>query len=114
VLPHVDAMVTNGGYGGVQTALAHGVPIVAAGRSEDKMEVNARIAWSGAGVSLRTDSPGSERIAAAVRAVLREPSYRDAARRLRDGYARRDAAGRAADVVLEAATLTRGSTPTRC
>jgi MGT family glycosyltransferase len=117
LLPHVDVMVTNGGYGGVQTALAHGVPIVAAGRSEDKMEVNARVAWSGAGVSLRTDRPAPDRIAAAVHAVLTEPSYREAARRLRDGYARHDAAGRAADLVLAAASsgrLTRGSTPPRC
>jgi UDP:flavonoid glycosyltransferase YjiC (YdhE family) len=42
LLPHVDAMVTNGGYGGVQTALGHGVPLVAAGRTEEKPEVCAR------------------------------------------------------------------------
>ena len=42
LLPHVDAMVTNGGYGGVQQALAHGVPLVVAGDSEDKPEVAAR------------------------------------------------------------------------
>ena len=41
LLPHVDVMVTNGGYGGVQGALAHGIPIVAAGKTEDKMEVTA-------------------------------------------------------------------------
>jgi UDP:flavonoid glycosyltransferase YjiC (YdhE family) len=42
LLPHVDAMVTNGGYGGVQQALAHGVPLVVTGDSEDKPEVAAR------------------------------------------------------------------------
>lgn len=31
LLPQVDVMVTNGGYGGVQCALAHGVPLVVAG-----------------------------------------------------------------------------------
>ena len=49
VLPHTDVMVTNGGFGGVQLALANGVPLVTAGKTEDKMEVNARVAWSGRG-----------------------------------------------------------------
>ena len=57
VLPHTDVMVTNGGFGGVQLALANGVPLVTAGKTEDKMEVNARVAWSGAGVSLRQRHP---------------------------------------------------------
>ena len=43
LLPHVDVMVTNGGYGGVQQALANGVPLVVAGDSEDKPEVAARV-----------------------------------------------------------------------
>jgi UDP:flavonoid glycosyltransferase YjiC (YdhE family) len=38
LLPHVDAMVTNGGYNGVKVALAYGVPLVAAGSTEDKPE----------------------------------------------------------------------------
>jgi hypothetical protein len=42
-------MVTNGGYGGVQQALANGVPLVVAGDSEDKPEVAARVRWSGTG-----------------------------------------------------------------
>ena len=53
LFPLLSAFVTNGGYGGVQYALAHGVPIVAAGDSEDKSEVSARVAWSGAGLRLR-------------------------------------------------------------
>lgn len=31
LMPHVDVFVTNGGYGSLHAALAHGVPIVAAG-----------------------------------------------------------------------------------
>ncbi|GAA3073124.1 glycosyltransferase [Streptomyces olivoverticillatus] len=31
LMPHLDALVTNGGYGTVQLALAHGVPVVASG-----------------------------------------------------------------------------------
>jgi UDP:flavonoid glycosyltransferase YjiC (YdhE family) len=82
LLPLVDVMVTNGGYGGVQQALSHGVPLVVAGQTEDKVEVNARVGWSGAGVNLRTNRPTSARVAEAVQRVLREPSFRGDARRL--------------------------------
>ncbi|GAB1515154.1 glycosyltransferase [Actinophytocola sp. KF-1] len=57
LLPKTAVHVTNGGYGGVQYALRHGVPIVAAGAHEDKAEVIARVAWSGAGRRLRTEHP---------------------------------------------------------
>jgi UDP:flavonoid glycosyltransferase YjiC (YdhE family) len=44
ILPHVDVMVTNGGYGGTQFALSYGVPLVAAGISEGKTDICAHIA----------------------------------------------------------------------
>jgi MGT family glycosyltransferase len=75
LLPLVDVMVTNGGYGGVQQALAHGVPLVIAGDSEDKPEVAARVRWSGVGIDLRTGKPAPAKIARAVRRVLADPSY---------------------------------------
>lgn len=53
LLPRTDALVTNGGYGGVHYAMEHGVPLVTAGRTEDKIEVTARVAWSGVGIDLR-------------------------------------------------------------
>jgi MGT family glycosyltransferase len=79
LLPHVDVYVTNGGFGGVQYALAHGVPIVVAGTTEDKPEIANRIAHVGAGINLRTSSPTPQQVADAVRTVLREPRYRAAA-----------------------------------
>jgi len=75
LLPHVDVMVTNGGYGGVQQALAHGVPLVVAGDSEDKPEVAARVHWSGVGIDLRTGRPSPTSVAEAVRRVVARPSY---------------------------------------
>jgi MGT family glycosyltransferase len=57
LLPKTAAMITNGGYGGVQMALAHGVPLAVAGTTEDKPEVAARVAWSGAGINLKTAAP---------------------------------------------------------
>jgi MGT family glycosyltransferase len=87
LLPHVDVMVTNGGYGGVQQALANGVPLVVAGDSEDKPEVAARVRWSGTGIDLRTGRPSAAAIARAVRRVLREPSFHQRAGALQSDIA---------------------------
>ena len=64
LMPHVSAYITNGGYGGVQLALSHGVPIVVSGATEDKPEVAARVAWSGAGVRVREARPSAASIRA--------------------------------------------------
>ncbi|MEX5721374.1 glycosyltransferase, partial [Geodermatophilus maliterrae] len=53
LLPLVDVMVSNGGWGGVLAAVAAGVPLVVAGADLDKPEVARRVAWSGAGLDLR-------------------------------------------------------------
>jgi UDP:flavonoid glycosyltransferase YjiC (YdhE family) len=75
LLPRTDLMITNGGYGGVQLAARHGVPLIVAGDTQDKAEVAARVRWSGAGVNLRTGSPGVGRIRNAVRQVLGDRRY---------------------------------------
>ncbi len=87
LLPYTSAMVTNGGYGGVQTALAHGVPLVVAGVTEDKPEVAARVAWTGAGLRLRSAAQADGDLRAAIDRVLAEPSFAAGAARLRDAYA---------------------------
>jgi UDP:flavonoid glycosyltransferase YjiC (YdhE family) len=60
-------VITNAGFGGVQLALAHGIPLVAAGGSEDKPEVAARVAWTGAGLDSSTATPTPHRLRDAVR-----------------------------------------------
>jgi UDP:flavonoid glycosyltransferase YjiC (YdhE family) len=91
LLPRTAAKVTNGGYGGVQMALSHGVPLVVAGTTEDKPEVAARVAWSGAGINLKTAAPAPASVRAAVRALLDDRRYRAAAQALQAEYARYDA-----------------------
>jgi UDP:flavonoid glycosyltransferase YjiC (YdhE family) len=82
LLPHVDVMITNGGYGGVQHALRHGVPLIVAGESSDKAEVAARVEYAGAGIDLKTATPSVGAITAAVREVTTRGTYRAAAQRL--------------------------------
>ncbi|POX41284.1 glycosyltransferase [Streptomyces sp. Ru73] len=106
LLPHVSVMITNAGYNGVLTALAHGVPLICAGRTEDKTAVSARVAWSGAGLDLRTDRPDAPTLRRAVRTVLTTPSYRAAATRLRTDFATHDAPTEASELLEELATRT--------
>ncbi|WP_033338306.1 glycosyltransferase [Catenuloplanes japonicus] len=84
LFPHASVVVTNGGYGTIQLALAHGLPMVVAGRTEDKPETTARVAWSGIGVNLRTQTPAPSKILSGVRTVLADPSFASRARELRD------------------------------
>lgn len=103
LMPHVDAFVTNGGYGGVQMALAHGVPIVVAGATEDKPEVAARVAWSGTGVRI-AGRPTAGAIRRAVHEVVCIDSYRTNARRLATEIASYDAAATGAALLEQLAT----------
>ncbi len=79
LLPHVDVVITNGGYGGVQHALRYGIPVVVAGETADKAEVAARVEWAGVGVNVGTAHPTPSAIAAAVDATH---ECREAAARL--------------------------------
>lgn len=92
IMPRVDVLVTNGGYGTVSHALSVGVPLVVAGATEDKPEVGARVAWSGTGIDLRTETPSAEQVRVAVGAVLAEPPYRARAHALSREFGRYDAA----------------------
>jgi MGT family glycosyltransferase len=79
VLPKADAFVTNGGYGSVNQAMSFGIPLVTAGLTEDKADVNARVAWSGVGIDLATNEPTPQALRGAIRTVLDEPNHRSRA-----------------------------------
>jgi UDP:flavonoid glycosyltransferase YjiC (YdhE family) len=99
LLPRTGVMVTNGGYGGTQLALSHGLPIAAAGTSEDKMEVSARVAWSGVGINLKTERPTPTQVRNAVRSLRDDPRYRQRAQALQAEYARYEAVTRGVELV---------------
>jgi UDP:flavonoid glycosyltransferase YjiC (YdhE family) len=113
LLPHVDVMVSNGGFGSVQLALAHGVPMVVAGTTEDKKDVTAHVAWSGTGINLRTDRPSPRQIAEAVEQVLDEPTYRARAKALQEQGQAISPAKTAADLLENLAAKNDDLTRTR-
>jgi UDP:flavonoid glycosyltransferase YjiC (YdhE family) len=104
LLPHVDVMITNAGYGGVHFALAHGVPLVAAGRTEEKPEICARVAWSGAGIRLRAHPPRPRHLRSAVDRVLADPRFRRRSRSIGERFGDYDAARTGATLLEDLAS----------
>ncbi|MFD4421332.1 glycosyltransferase [Agromyces sp. NPDC058484] len=104
LFPKTDVFVTNAGFGGAQYALSHGVPLVAAGDTEDKPEVSMRAEWSGVGVNLKTGTPSAEAIGRAVDRVLADRGYRDRARTLAERIREYDTFGDI-EAELEAASI---------
>jgi UDP:flavonoid glycosyltransferase YjiC (YdhE family) len=104
ILPKVDLVVTNGGYGTVNLALRHGIPMVAAGMTEDKAEVTSRIAWSGVGINLRTTTPSIESLRSAILTALDTPTYRTAAQRMASEFANLDTEKLVRELILDLVT----------
>ncbi|MBS1673520.1 MAG: glycosyltransferase family 1 protein [Actinobacteria bacterium] len=111
LFPRIDALVTNGGYGGVHYALAHGVPILATGQTEDKAEVAARVAWSGAGLRLRPRRGrlDEDDIRATVDRLLAEAPFRENARRIGSAIVAGPGPAGVEEVILELIGRSAGS-----
>ncbi|NLS06948.1 glycosyltransferase [Rhizobium sp. P32RR-XVIII] len=103
LLPKVDVLVTNGGYGSVNQALSLGIPLVTAGLTEDKADVNARVAWSGVGIDLKTNEPTPAALKQAIRTVLDEPCYRSRALLMAEDFAEIDTRSEILRIVNQAA-----------
>ncbi|MGB3438406.1 MAG: glycosyltransferase [Actinophytocola sp.] len=90
LLPRADLLITNGGAGGTQLAVAAGVPVVMCGTTEEKPMNAARVAYHRVGIDLATATPSPEQIVDAVTTILGDPTYREAASRLSGAYAAYD------------------------
>ena len=99
LLPYVDVMISNAGYGGVQMALAYGVPMVVSGDTEEKGEICARVEWAGVGISIKPERLTPEAIASAVTAILERDRYKQNVRRLQAEFAKYNAPKNAVDLM---------------
>ena len=89
VLEHAAATITHGGHGTVIKSLAAGVPMLILPHGRDQADNAARVTARGAGITIRRTA-GSGRIAAALRTLLDDATYRRRARQL-GAAVRRDA-----------------------
>src|ERR1700761_3085021 len=87
LMKYASVLVTNGGYGTVCRSSALGVPMVVAGKSEDKAEVAMHVANAGIGINLLTDRPTPAVIAEAIDAILETDTYRSRSRAIAEELA---------------------------
>ncbi|MEJ1237072.1 glycosyltransferase [Chryseolinea sp. T2] len=76
VLPFTNVFITNGGYGGVMLGIKHGAPMVVGGVHEGKLEITARVGYFKLGIDLKTETPDSIQIKAAVEMIAKDPTYK--------------------------------------
>lgn len=99
VMPAVDAVVCMGGQGTVQTAMASGTPLVGIPLHPEQ-ELNVDLAVrQGMGLAAAPRHAGGARLTAAVHRLLREPGFRQQARRVQGLHAGIDGAAAAAQAI---------------
>jgi MGT family glycosyltransferase len=103
VLPRVDAVVCHAGYNTVMGALMWGRPLVLAPFAADQPVHARRCAALGVGRVIDARALAREEIVSATRAVLDDPAYGHAARRIQREIAELPDVGGAADIVERAA-----------
>ncbi|MEO7194682.1 MAG: nucleotide disphospho-sugar-binding domain-containing protein [Pseudonocardiaceae bacterium] len=86
LLSQVDAVVCHAGHNTVCETLSHGLPLVVAPIRDDQPLVAQQVVEAGAGIRLRFSRATAAQIGPAVEAVLAEPSYRQAARRVGETF----------------------------
>ncbi|KAH7322735.1 hypothetical protein B0I35DRAFT_186719 [Stachybotrys elegans] len=104
LLPRLSLLITNGGYGSITQALAHGVPLLCAGQTEDKKDTAARVAWCQAGIDLKTDNPSPSELWIAAKRILDDESYAARATQISDELVCLGGAITAADLLCHLAT----------
>jgi zeaxanthin glucosyltransferase len=95
-------VINHGGLNTVLEALAHGVPMVAIPVTNDQPGVAARIKWTGSGETIPLQRLTVSKLRRAVHNVLENPSYRIAARSLRDCISGLNGLEQASDIVERA------------
>jgi MGT family glycosyltransferase len=102
LLPHAALMLTHAGHGSVVKALGAGVPLVMMPMGRDQNEIAARADYAGAGVRIGMGAK-ADKIARAVRTVLGDARYREAAGRAAQTIAAERRGDAAADALEELA-----------
>jgi len=82
ILDYTDLYITNGGYGGVMLSLSKGVPILTAGITEGKNDINARIRYFKVGIDLKTENPASDKIRIKTEEMLADKTFKNNVTRL--------------------------------
>jgi MGT family glycosyltransferase len=103
VMPAADVVICHGGHGTVARPLAAGTPLLACPFVGDMAENAARVAWSGAGLSVPRRLLSQRAVRLAVRRLLSQERFRAKAREMAAWSEGHDGAAAAADLAEQAA-----------
>jgi zeaxanthin glucosyltransferase len=109
ILPQCSAALLHGGFNTVLDALAAGVPMAVRPLAFEQPGTAARVARSGAGIVIGRHLLGRSRMRSALRSLLQDPEFGEAADAMARGMAKLGGAPLAAGLVDEA--LRAGRTP---
>jgi MGT family glycosyltransferase len=101
LLKRAAAVITHAGLNTVLESLAEGVPLVAIPQGNDQPGVAARVAAKGVGIVIPNRKLNVRRLRSAIKSVLEENSYRDAARNLQSAIHQTDGLETAANIIEE-------------
>ncbi len=93
------AVISHAGLNTVLESLTQGVPLVCLPLGNDQPGVAARVAAQGAGLVISRSKLNATRLRTAVRSVLDEPRYRNAAQKLQHAMSRVDGLDAAVDAI---------------
>jgi MGT family glycosyltransferase len=105
IVKRASVVITHAGLNTVLESLAEGVPLVAVPLGNDQPGVAARVAARGAGVVIPRRRLNPLRLRNAVRMVLENQSFREAAHELKKRMQQMDGLARAADLIETALAL---------
>src|SRR5262249_33274864 len=103
VMPAADVVICHGGHGTVARALAAGAPVLVCPAVGDMGGNGARVAWSGAGLSVPRRMLSRRGVRLATRRLLGEAAFRAKAEEIAAWAAANDGGVRAAELVEQAA-----------
>lgn len=86
LLPHLDGVVSHGGHNTVSEALSNGLPLVVIPIAYDQSHVAGRVVRTGAGERLNFNRFKANHLNEAVKTILNNPSYREAAQAVRESF----------------------------
>lgn len=104
ILPHLDAVVCHGGHNTVSETLLQGLPMVVIPIAYDQSQVAGRVVQVGSGLRLNFKRFRAEHLQTALWEVLNNPSFREAAGRIRSSFEQAGGVAKAA-LLLEAAIV---------
>jgi UDP:flavonoid glycosyltransferase YjiC (YdhE family) len=103
VMPAADVVICHGGHGTVARSLAAGAPVLVCPFVGDMAENAARVAWSGAGLSVPRRLLSRRAVRLAVRELFGDERFSARVREIAAWSAAHDGAAAAADLVEQAA-----------